>query len=1033
MKKILLTVTVTVLLIAHAFAQDRLTGAVHDDAGGTLPGATILQKGTANHAVTDVDGKFTLALPKDYPVTLVVNMVGYKAQYIDVYEAPEEPLDISLQIDGILDEVVVVGYGEQKRKDITGSVASVPTELKAQPVASVERLLQGSVAGAVVTQTSGQPGGGVSVQIRGNNSITAGSEPLYVIDGFPINNDYDLNDAGVTNGSKINPLSSINTSDIETIDVLKDASATAIYGSRGANGVVIITTKRANKNESLVTYSGYYGVQKVIRTLPLLNGAQWWELRRDAAANSGKLPALKNINNNAVKDAIANGYVLDTLGEGTDWQAAAFRDAPIQNHSLSILTGNDKTSVSISGNYFKQDGILLNTGFQRVSARINVDHEFNDRLKLITYITGSAVKADVAPEAVVPALLQTPPSLPIFNSKGKYIIKSVFESSLANPINSLENQLNQTKTNRVLANLAAEYKLADGLTAKVLFGTDIVDNKQDRYQPSTTSEGQAASGIATVGSIFTTNWLNENTLSYTKTFNNAHSLSAIIGATAQASKSELTVTESSGFEFDALATNSLGDASLFRQPRSLITEWQLASFLGRVNYGYRDKYLATITVRSDGSSRFGANKKWGIFPSVALGWNISEENFFNIDQINTLKLRASAGITGNQSIPPYSSIARLGPFRYNFSNTTTVGYAPISAENAELGWEKTVQVDIGSDIGFLKNRITLAADVYLKRTSDLLLSAPISGTSGLAVQSGGQTSTIYQNIGEVENKGIELALNIQTVLQRNFQWNTTLVYATNHNEVLSLGPGLDQFIPVNSQPSIVKKGYAIGSFIVYENDGLIQPGEEGPTALTPQQQKGVGGQKYKDQGAKDGKITQADDRVIVDNQIDFTAALTNTFNYQTPVGSFDLTVLFQGQVGGKIYNQNQGQLELGTGYINASTVVLNRYTETNTNTDVKAAYQDPAITISDRFIESATYLRLKNISLGYTLPSAWTDRIKARNVRIYFSLQNYKTWTNYSGFDPEVSMSGQALINKGIDFGVYPNSKTALGGVSLTF
>jgi hypothetical protein len=303
----------------------------------------------------------------------------------------------------------------------------------------------------------------------------------------------------------------------------------------------------------------------------------------------------------------------------------------------------------------------------------------------------------------------------------------------------------------------------------------------------------------------------------------------------------------------------------------------------------------------------------------------------------------------------------------------------------------------------------------------------------LAASSGGQGSTIYQNIGEVENKGFELALNALTVAQRNFQWNTTLVYATNHNEVISLGPGLDQFIPSINQPSIVKKGYAIGSFIVYETDGLIQPGEEGPNALTPQQQKGVGGQKYKDQGKKDGKITQTDDRVVIDNQIDFTAALTNTFNYQTPFGAFDLTVLFQAQVGGKIYNQNQAQIELGTGYINASTVVLNHYTETNTNTDVKAAYQDPAITISDRFIESATYLRLKNISLGYTLPSAWTERIKARNVRLYVSLQNYKTWTNYSGYDPEVSMSGQALINRGIDFGVYPNSKTALGGVSFTF
>jgi TonB-linked SusC/RagA family outer membrane protein len=364
----------------YARAQDVISGVVKDESGQTLPGATVVEKGSAKYALTDVDGKFSIAAAKEFPFTLQVSITGFQQQEIEIYELTTEAVEIILKTANVLDEVVVIGYGEQKRKDITGSVASVPIEIKSQPVASVERLLQGSVAGAVVTQTSGQPGGGVSVQIRGNNSITAGSDPLYVIDGFPINNDYSVADAGVTDGSKINPLSSINTADIENIDVLKDASATAIYGSRGANGVVIITTKSGTKNKSSVNYDAYYGTQQVLRTIPLLNAAQWWQLRKDAAANSGKTASIP-----------ATGYSLDTTGAGTDWQDAAFRKASIQSHNLSILSGSDKTKLAFSGNYFKQNGILQNTDFRRLSARVNLDHQYNDRFRIFTSLNRRAI------------------------------------------------------------------------------------------------------------------------------------------------------------------------------------------------------------------------------------------------------------------------------------------------------------------------------------------------------------------------------------------------------------------------------------------------------------------------------------------------------------------------------------------------------------------------------------------------------------------------------------------------------------------
>jgi TonB-linked SusC/RagA family outer membrane protein len=999
----------------YARAQDVISGVVKDESGQTLPGATVVEKGSAKYALTDVDGKFSIAAAKEFPFTIQVNITGFQQQEIEIYELTTEAVEIILKTANVLDEVVVIGYGEQKRKDITGSVASVPIEIKSQPVASVERLLQGSVAGAVVTQTSGQPGGGVSVQIRGNNSITAGSDPLYVIDGFPINNDYSVADAGVTDGSKINPLSSINTADIENIDVLKDASATAIYGSRGANGVVIITTKSGTKNKSSVNYDAYYGTQQVLRTIPLLNAAQWWQLRKDAAVNSGKTASIPSV----------TGYSLDTTGAGTDWQDAAFRKASIQSHNLSILSGSDKTKLAFSGNYFKQNGILQNTDFRRLSARVNLDHQYNDRFRIFTSLSASNTKANVAPTAIVGNLLQTPPALPIYQNDGTFVVNSPFESALQNPINSLYNQLNETITNRFLGNISGEYTIADGLKAKILVGADVIGNKQNRYLPSTTAEGQALSGDAIVGSIFTTNWLNENTISYDKEINEKNKINAVAGFTAQVSETKAAIAEAAGFATDAFKYNNLATGITNIAPRSLASKWALASYLGRINYIFDERYLFTFTLRADGSSRFGEGKKWGYFPSAAFGWNINEEKFFQqFKKVSLLKLRLSAGTTGNQNIPSYQSLSQLSYFRYNFSNTTVSGFAPNTVPNANLGWEKTFQVDAGIDLGLFKNRISIIADYYYKRTTDLLLTRTVPGTSGLSDFYNGQASVVYQNIGEVSNQGFELYVNSRN-LEGAFKWNTIFIYAKNTNKILSLGEGVNQIIPVISSPSIAKVGYPLGSFIVYKTDGIIQQGE---TPLTPQQNKSPGGQKYQDING-DGSITQAGDRIVISNQPGFTTGLTNTLSYK----GFDLTVFVQASIGGKLYNANRANLELATGYVNGSDVLLNRWSTTNTNTDVKAAFQDPAITISDRFIEDATYYRLKNLSLGYTFPKALLSKARIDNLRIYVSAQNPKTWTKYTGFDPEVSLNGQSLINKGIDQGVYPNNKSYQVGLSLTF
>jgi len=1033
MKKSVLAAIGMLISFSTLFAQE-IKGIVKDEDEQPLPGATILVKGSGAYAVADVNGAFTIAAPKELPFTLVVNLVGYKTQDVEIYEVSDENIDVALKIDNVLEEIVVVGYGEQKRKDITGSIASVPLELKTQPVSSPERLLQGAIAGVQVTQTSGQPGGGVSIQVRGNNSITAVSDPLYVIDGFPINNDYGIADAGVTDGPKLNPLSALNPEDIESIDVLKDASATAIYGSRGANGVIIVTTKKGTRGESTVNYNGYYGVQNVIRTIPVLNGREWWQLRKDAFTNTP--------NGKAATLPAASNFDYDTAGVGTDWQRAAFREAPIESHSLSILTGSEKTGLAIAGNYFKQDGVLRNTGFKRYAARVNVDHEFNERFRILAYLTGSSTTGEVAPAAIVPNLLLTSPAIPIYDNSGNFVRNTSTDSPLQNPINSLLNQVNETRTTRFLANISGEYKIAEGLTAKVLVGEDIIFNKQNRYLPNTTYEGNPSGGvgtggIATVGSVYTSSWLIENTLAYNKTIHDVHQVSAVGGFTAQASKTEGVVASAATFAFDDLTYNALQLGTGSRLPGSYSSAWQLASFLGRVNYAYSSKYLFTATLRADGSSRFGNGNKWGYFPSAAIGWNVHEEDFFKgVPHVSNLKVRFSVGQTGNQGIVPYSSLGLISPYRYNFSGTTVQGYAPSSVNNPNLGWEKTWQTNLGVDLGVWKNRVTVVADYYIKRTRDLLLNASVPGTSGLGNydpnNNTSQASTIYQNIGEVENRGIELAVNTRNLVSEKLTWNTALVFAKNTNRILSLGDGISRIIPNINQPSVLQVGAPVGSFYVYQTDGIISAEEAGPKALTPQANKTAGGQKYKDID-HDGIITQSGDRILIKNQPGVNIGLTNTVAYRTPVGTLDLTIFFQASLGGKLYNNNEATLELGTGYYNGARVMLNRYSPTNTDTDVKEAYQDPAVVLSDRFIEDASYLRLKNVSVGYTLPQAWISRLRIRNLRVYASAQNIVTWTNYTGYDPEASASGQALINRGLDNGVYPNYKTVLGGLSLSF
>lgn len=1009
MRKYLYVVLFLTGFFSYSYAQETVTGVVKDASGQTIPGATVVLKGTARYAATDLDGKFSIPAPDDFPFTLQVNLTGYQQQEIDIYELTGEPAEVVLKTANVLDEVVVIGYGTQKKGDITGSVASVPQLALKQPISSFDRALQGAAAGVQVTQTSGQPGSAVSIRIRGGNSITGGNEPLYVIDGFPVYNSNADASAGVTAGPSINALSSLNPSDIESIEVLKDASATAIYGSRGANGVVIITTKKGKAGQNTLTYDAYYGTQKVLKKVDVLTNARDWALlKNDARANSGKAPYYTQAQ-------------IDALGEGTDWQSEAFRSAPIQNHQLSLTGGDDRTRYSISGNYFKQNGVLRNTDFERYSGRINLDRDFSSKLKVGVNLTASKITAQVANNGVVNALLAMPPTVNVYDANDKYTYQSEFETPLGNPIATLEKEVNQTKTYRVLGNVYGEYTFVEGLVGKVSFGADVINNKQNRYVPSDIYQGANSNptGKASVGTKFSSTWLNENTLSYSKTFNQKHSLNVVVGYTQQAFETESAIAASEAFVTDQLEYNDLGSGSVYSQPSSGSSAWALNSWLGRINYSIDQKYIFTVSGRADGSSRFGKDKKWGYFPSAAFAWNISREDFLsNYKTISNLKLRVSAGVTGNQEIGQFLSLATLNSNTYFFGGQTYIGFAPNRIANPDLGWETTAQYDAGIDLSLYKNRINVVFDAYYKKTTNLLLNVPIPYTTG--------QSTALQNYGSVENKGIELGINTENFAGA-FTWNTNFVFSMNRNKVLTLGDGANYII---SGANIAKVGQPLGSFYGYQTNGLFQTGDDiaNLPTINPATTK-PGDRRYVDLNG-DGKITQADDRTLIGNaQPKFQGGITNTLSYL----NFDLSFFFQGTYGNKLFNQNKQQLELLTGQQNASVTALERWTPTNPANVIQRAFEDPAPVNTSRYVEDASFLRLKNVTLGYNLPKAIASKIHASQVKVYVSAANLLTWTKYTGFDPEVSRNEQSTLTQGIDYSVYPGSKSFLGGLSISF
>jgi len=993
--------------------QREIRGRVAGADGEPLAGVTVqnLRGGTTS---TDEAGGFAIkAEPGD---VLLATLLGHEPQRTTISPRQDHVLiSLRAKTDG-LEEVVVVGYGTQKRSDLTGSVASIsPEDIRNSVAASADNILRGKSSGVQVTTTSHQPGGGTSIQIRGNNSINTGSEPLYVIDGFPVYNDNGGSSAGVTVGPRLNALSQINPEDIASIEILKDASATAIYGSRGANGVVIISTKKGPAGKTDFAFNAYAGTQKARRKIPLLNARQFAELVNDANGSAIYSPA-----------------DIASLGNGTDWQDEIFRNAGLQNYHLTMASGDDKRRYAASINFNDQDGIVINSGFSRISARFNYDQKVGEHFTFGNNLTVSRVGANQAYSGtgggegtigVVLAALTFSPILPVFNPDGSYVLQNDRGIPTGNPVATAMELTNNSANYRTLGNIFAEYQIIEGLRFRTSVGADILSNKETYYAPRTTLRGFSVQGYGAVGSVSSHSWLNENTLTYDRRFGR-HAISLLGGFTLQQYEREMANASASGFVNDLLKADNLGSGAVFNAPVTDKNSWSLMSYIARANYGFNNRLLITLTGRVDGSSKFGANSKYGFFPSGAVAYKFSEEEFVKrLGFVSELKVRAGYGRTGNQEIDSYQSISRLGNVSYIIGDNVVNGFATSNIPNPDLKWESTAQYDLGLDIGLWKGRLALTADWYHKKTTDMLLFANVPWSTGFA--------TALRNVGSVENKGVELGVQTK-IFDSAFRWSANANITFNRNKVLDLGPVSEILTgEINghlkiSDPIVIRPGQPINSFYGYQSDGIFQLTDD--IANSPQPTAAPGDRRYRDING-DGLLTAADRTFIGNAQPKFYGGFGHTLGYK----NIDLNLMFGYVYGNKILNSSRADLDTPTGQKNSSQNVLDRWTPTNPSQTMPRASLNRSFLFSDALLEDGAYLRLSTLSLGYTISG---NALKTRvfdKIRLYITALNLWTWTNYSGYDPEVSQNAQDNVLKGIDSDAYPSAKTFLMGISLNF
>jgi TonB-linked SusC/RagA family outer membrane protein len=1044
------------LLIGQlSYAQTTITGTVRDATNGdALAGTTVQVKGTNVGATSDAQGKYQLSLPAGGK-TLVFSFIGYQPQEVAV--GNRSVVDVQLTAtDNALSEVVVVGYGVQNKRDVTTAIGSVKArDLANQPVASFDQALAAKIAGVQVMQTSGAPGAGLSVRVRGTGSISAGNDPLYVIDGVPLSRDTKYA-TGSTNtqfpDNPVNVMSTINTDDIESIEVLKDASAAAIYGSRGSNGVVLITTKRGKEGKTTVSLDSYVGVQNVSKKIDMINAYEYAQLSYEAKNNAyidrnptGKPTDSNDIRNKGVgaPSTLIQPEILPYLtGQAgltnTDWQDAIFRSAPIQNHTLSISGGKDNVKFYVSGNFLNQRGVVINSGFKRYGARANVEVKSGRLTAGInfnpTYSYHDLIKAEgpYLGEGVVGLALQMPPIFPVYNQDGSYNWTAnawgYGATSILNPV-AIANQVSDKMSQiRLLGNAYAQYEFIKGLTYRLSVGTDINSFQRDYYRPSTLEIRDRKGASVPTGFSRAQNfvdWLVENTVNYNRSFGE-HTISALAGFSSQKDRRTATELTATNFPNDLVYTLNAGQVS---SGSSDIQEWSLLSYLGRVQYDYGGKYLVSAAIRADGSSRFGRDNRWGYFPSVSAGWNLSQESFLkSTTWLNDLKLRASYGLTGNFQIPNYGSVSLLSYQNYILGPETIVsGLAPTNSANDKLKWEKTAMLDVGFDVSFFRNRLNLTVDYYNANTSDLLLNVPVPRASGF--------STELQNIGKVNNQGFEFTVGTRQTFGR-LRWDASANIATNRNKVLALGPSGDPIIVaggVAGAQFITQIGHPIGEYYTMIYDGVFKNQAE-IDAYPHTSTTRPGDFRFIDNNG-DGKIDFSSDRAVTGSYFPkYTFGFTNNFAYR----GFDLSFAIQGVQGHKILNLIRRYVYNMEGNGNLFRGALNRWQSADNpgNGLVNRANRLASGSngeISTWHIEDGSYVRIRTITLGYTLPAPLMQRLGLSRARIYATVQNPFTFTKYLGYNPEVNSRPDSALSSGEDYGTYPLPRTSSVGLNLSF
>ncbi|MBU3025926.1 SusC/RagA family TonB-linked outer membrane protein [Zobellia galactanivorans] len=978
--------------------QKEVSGVVLDTNGQPLSGATISEKGTLNGVIADFDGKFSISVTDENAV-LVVSYIGFASKEIAVNG--KESIQITLEEAAAgLDEVVVIGYGTVKKSDLTGAVSSIKAEdLNTDSQASIDEIIQGRISGVQVTQTSAEPGGAFSIRIRGTNSITAGNEPLYVIDGLP----------------GANPGNSLNPADVKSIEVLKDASATAIYGARGSNGVVLITTKQGLKNSKLeINYNLSTGIQSASKTLDLLNTQEYITFYNDLSLDRG------------VEAPFSQEYI-DNIGLGTDWQKEVLQTALMQEHRLSFSGGSEDTQYYLSLNYFNQEGIVIDSGFERFTGRVNLTHSIGDKLKVGINLSNSLLNEDLIPSGtgtnrdagVIATALQLPPTLPVYDANGDY---SLSLQDLSNSVAQAKTIEQFTKSTRIYGNTFIDYQVSKNFNSRINLGYDHTISEGDEVLNKETQRGILFEGRATRSSTENNSYLFEFINEYSKDFSEKHKFKALAGYSYQKFQNSRFSASAQNFPSTSFGSNNLGagDPSQYSVSSSK-DENTIISGFGRLNYNYDDRYLLTGSIRADGSSRFGENNKVAYFPSAALGWNVSNESFYSDESVvSNLKLRASYGLSGNQEINNARSLVLLGsgPIAVLDGNEVQ-SIAPIQLENPYLKWETTESLNFGLDYGILNGRVTGSFEYFINKTRDLLLDLPVPTTTGFA--------SSLQNVGDTRNSGFELNISSNNFIGE-FAWTTDFNFSTVKNEVLNLGE-LPRVLQGNTrfvqEFTILEVGQPINSYYGYVFDGVFQSQDE--IDSTPSQANAApGSRKFKDLN-DDGLIDDEDRTVLGDPFPDFTFGLNNNFNYK----GISLDVFLEGKIGFELANFTNIDSDNPIDNLrNRQTYVLDRWTPENPSNETPS-FVSPSRTydFNSRIVEDASFVQIKNARLGYSFPNLKIKRISS--LLVYVSGQNLAMFTNYKGYNPNVNALGSSNVR--IDYNAYPLARIYSIGINVKF